>query len=98
MNYVIPFTRDVEFSSNVAEIVSISLEHDYTLNDGEILGNFTIFGEYKPHEISVNKEKFEFVLPFEVQIDRNIDPNSINLNIENFEYELKGNKTLHGRT
>ena len=56
MNLIIPFTKDIKFNTNISEILSISLEHDYTINDGELLGNFTVSGEYKTHEVSVNRE------------------------------------------
>lgn len=94
MNCIIPFTKDVEFATNISEILSISLEHDYTVNDEEILGNFTIFGEYKTHEVSINKEKFEFVLPFSVTLPNKIEKDSLEFNIEDFTYELLDNKVL----
>ena len=43
------------------EICSISLEHEITQNESEVLGNFLISGEYKIHELSLNKEKFNFL-------------------------------------
>ena len=61
MNCIIPFTKDIKFKTNIAEILSISLEHDFTANPEEVLGNFTISGDYKSHEVSVNKEHFEYV-------------------------------------
>ena len=94
MNLIIPFTKDIKFNSSIAEITSISLEHDYTINDGEILGNFTISGDYKSHEVSVNKEHFEYVLPFSVELTTRIDRDSVDFNIEDFTYEIKNNDTL----
>ena len=94
MNCIIPFTKEIKFNTNVKEIVSISLEHDYTLNDYEILGNFTIFGDYKTHEVSVNKEKFEFVLPFSVSLTNKIKEDTLEFNIENFTYELLDDNIL----
>ena len=94
MNLIIPFTKDIKFNSSIAEITSISLEHDYTVNDGEILGNFTISGDYKSHEVSVNKEHFEYVLPFSVELTTRIDRDSVDFNIEDFTYEIKNNDTL----
>ena len=88
MNCIIPFTKEVKFNSNISEILSISLEHDYTLNDYEILGNFIVSGEYKTHEVSVNKEKFEFVLPFSVSLTSKLKKESLEFNIEDFTYEL----------
>ena len=56
MNCIIPFTKDIKFKTNIAEILSISLEHDFTANPEEVLGNFIISGDYKTHEVSVNIE------------------------------------------
>lgn len=94
MNCIIPFTKDVKFNTNICEIISISLEHEYTVNEGEILGNFIISGEYKTHEVSVNKEKFEHVLPFSVNLTKKIDPNSVDFAIEDFTYEIVDKDTL----
>ena len=97
MNLIIPFTKDIKFNSNISETVSISLEHDYTVNDSEILGNFIISGDYKTHEVSVNKEHFEYVLPFSVDLTTRIDRESVDFSIEDFTYEIKNNDTLEVR-
>lgn len=97
MNLIIPFTKDIKFNSSIAEITSISLEHDYTVNDVEILGNFIVSGDYKSHELSVNKEHFEYVLPFSVELTTRIDRNSVDFSIEDFTYEIKNNDTLEVR-
>ena len=94
MNCIIPFTKDVKFKNNIAEILSVSLEHDYTANETEVLGNFTISGEYKTHEVSVNKEHFEYVLPFSVNMTNKIDTNSVNFEVQDFTYEVIDNDTL----
>lgn len=94
MNCIIPFTKDVKFKSNIAEILSVSLEHDYTANEKEVLGNFTISGEYKVHEVSVNKEHFEYVLPFSVSLTNPIATSSVNFEIKDFTYEVIENDTL----
>lgn len=94
MNCIIPFTKDVKFKSNIAEILSVSLEHDYTANETEVLGNFTISGEYKVHEVSVNKEHFEYVLPFSVNMTNKIDTDSVNFEVQDFTYEVIDNDTL----
>ena len=97
MNLIIPFTKDIKFNTSIVEIVSISLEHDYTVNDSEILGNFIISGDYKSHEVSVNKEHFEYVLPFSVDLTTRIDRESVDFAIEDFTYEIKNNDTLEVR-
>lgn len=94
MNCIIPFTKDIKFKTNIGEILSVSLEHEYTANNNEILGNFIITGEYKSHEVSVNKEHFEHVLPFSVDVSSRIDTDSIDFAIEDFTYEIVDNETL----
>ena len=94
MNLTIPFTKDIKFSSNISEILSISLEHEYTVNELGVLGNFIVSGEYKTHEVSVNKENFEKVLPFSVDLTNKIDTDSLDFAIEDFTYELKDKNTL----
>ena len=94
MNCIIPFTKEVKFDTNIAEILSISLEHEYTVNDAELLGNFIITGEYKSHEVSVNRESFDFVLPFSVNLTNPIDIESVDFAIEDFTYELVDSNTL----
>lgn len=94
MNCIIPFTKDINFKTNIAKILSVSLEHEYTANPMEVLGNFTISGEYKVHEVSINKESFEYVLPFSVNLTKEIDVNSVDFDIVNFTYEVVDNDTL----
>lgn len=94
MNLIIPFTKEVKFNSNIAEILSISLEHEYTVNESELLGNFLISGEYKSHEVSVNRESFEYVLPFSVNLTAPIDENTLDFAIEDFTYDVINNNTL----
>lgn len=94
MNCIIPFTKDIKFKTNISEILSISLEHEYTVNDSELLGNFTVTGDYKSHEVSVNKEHFEHVLPFSVTLAGKINTDSLDFNIEDFTYEVLDNSIL----
>ena len=94
MNCIIPFTKDIKFKTNICEILSISLEHEYTVNDSEILGNFIVSGDYKSHEVSINKEHFEHVLLFSVNIATRIDRESVDFSIEDFTYEIIDKDTL----
>ena len=64
MKSVIPFKKVIEFKTKIAEITSISLEHEYVKKEGELSGDFIVEGDYKVHEVSVNKEKFKYRLPF----------------------------------
>ena len=90
MNLIIPFEKKVKFDTPISEICSISLEHEITKNDGEILGNFLITGTYKEHELSINKTDFNFTLPFSVELTTRVDLSSLDMCIDNFTYDLNG--------
>lgn len=94
MNCIIPYTKEIPFNSKIREITSISLEHEMNINEGEILGNFIVSGEYKAHELSVNKESFEHVLPFSIDLTERVIEDSINFNITDFSYEILNDNTL----
>ena len=88
MNLIIPFEKVVKFDTPVSEISSISLEHEITKNEKEVLGNFIIKGTYKEYELSLNKKDFSFTLPFSVEIASNIDINTLDFTVDNFTYDL----------
>ncbi len=94
MNCKIPFTKDIEFEHKLQEITSISLEHDYKVEDGELKGNFIVAGDFKSHEVSINKEPFSYILPFEIELNNNIDTDTLEFMIEDFTYEVIENKIL----
>lgn len=89
MNCTIPFESKLKFEGPIKEICSISLEHEVTENEKEILGNFVIHGTYKEHELSVNTSPFRFTVPFEVELTKKIVPGSLDFNIDNFTYDLE---------
>ncbi len=90
----IPFESAIPFKTNISEITKMSLEHDYNVSGNTVLGNFYISGEYKTHEVSINKEPFRFTLPFEVEISDRIKEDSLEFNIEDFSYDVEGDNTL----
>ena len=94
MNCKIPFTKDIDFEHKLYEITSISLEHETKVEDGTLKGNFIISGDYKSHEVSINKEPFSYILPFEITLANNIDESTIEFLIEDFTYEVIENNIL----
>ena len=95
MNCIVPFEKNIKFNNSIAEICSISLEHEINVNDKSLLGNFFIEGEYRTHEVSVNKEKFNYTLPFDVALPEKINLNSLNFEIDNFLYDVVDGDTLN---
>lgn len=94
MKTIVPYSKEIKFETKISEIVSMSLEHELNIKDEEVLGDFVISGEYKTHEISVNKEKFLYRLPFSVDLTEDIIKDSLEFNIEDFYYDLIGDDTL----
>ncbi len=88
MNCKIPFTKDIDFEKKVSEITSISLEHETKVEEGVLKGNFIVSGDFKSHEVSVNKEPFSYILPFEIDLADDVDPDTIEFMIEDFTYEI----------
>ena len=89
MKQIIPFVKDVVFKDKIAMITSISLEHEEKVLDGEISGDFVIYGDYKVHADTTEKELFKYRLPFTAILPDNIDKNSVIVDIKDFTYDLK---------
>ena len=95
MKKIVPFKKDIEFDSNIAEISSISLEHTLKLKEENLVsGEFIISGTYKMTEASVNVDSFEYKLPFDISIDKKYDTKNIDVDINDFYYEVINNELL----
>lgn len=94
MKSIVPYTKNIEFNKKIAEICSISLEHELNITETEIEGNFIVSGEFKSHEVSVNKEPFHYKLPFTLEVTENIIKDSIDFEITDFTYEVNDETTL----
>lgn|SRR5574344_1505587 len=89
MKSIIPYEKEIKFDTKIAEVTSISLEHEDKISSSEISGDFIISGEYKIHSISVNKESFKYRLPFSIELSDKIIRDSIKYDINDFTYDLK---------
>lgn len=95
MKKIVPFKKDIEFDSNIAEISSISLEHTLKLKEENLVsGEFIISGTYKMTEASLNVDPFEYKLPFDISIDKKYDTKNIDVDINDFYYEVINNEIL----
>jgi hypothetical protein len=89
MKKIVPFKKEVEFPTSAQEITSISLEHTLQVGDENIIsGNFIISGEYKMTDASIMAEKFEFNLPFSINVDAKYNIENARVDIDDFYYEL----------
>ena len=95
MKKLIPFQKELIFKNYVHEITSISLEHNLKLKEkNQISGEFIISGTYKMTEASINVDPFKYNIPFDISIDKKYDATNIEVDINDFYYELINNETL----
>lgn len=94
MKQVIPFYKEIVFEKPIANLTSISLEHNEKILDDEVSGEFIIYGDYKTHNDTTEKEEFKFKLPFTALIPDNIDSDSLSIDISDFKYEQIDNDVL----
>lgn len=94
MKSIVPYSKEIKFDKKIAEICSISLEHEMNINDTEIEGNFIVSGEYKSHVVSINKDDFSYKLPFSIDVTDNIIKESIEFEITDFNYEVLNDEIL----
>lgn len=94
MNKIVSFKKEIEFD-NIYQINSISLEHNLSLKEVNIVkGNFIVSGSYKKTDSSINIDEFNFELPFEISIDSKYETTNITVDINDFYYEIIDGKLL----
>jgi len=94
MKKIIPFKKEIIFNDNLSEITSISLEHNLKCEDNDITGNFYITGEYKITGSSPTTSKFEYDLPFEINLDERYLLNKAIIDVDDFYYEIMNEQVL----
>lgn len=87
MKQIIPYVKEIVFKTNVASITSISLEHEEKVYDGEVSGDFIVFGDYKVHNDTTEREIFKYRLPFTAILPDTAIKDSIKIDIEDFTYD-----------
>ncbi len=88
MRKIVPFNNVLTFNTDVCEITAISLEHDIKTDVDSISGIFYISGEYKITDGQLEKEKFNFELPFDIALGTEYDLTTLVVDIDDFRYEL----------
>lgn len=95
MKKIVPFKKDMLFNSNVAEITSISLEHNLKAREENIIsGSFIISGEYKMSDDSTNTDNFSFELPCNINLDERYIIDNVQIDIDDFYYEIVNSNIL----
>lgn len=93
MKKIIPFTKIIPFNEEIKEILSISLDHDLSIKEQLLSGNFYIKGNYLPTNTD-NKTEYSYKIPFEITISPKYDVSDTEFDIEDFYYEITDNNEL----
>lgn len=95
MKQIIPFRKDIVLKTNIAEVTSISIEHDVKLDDkNNCFGEFIVSGTYKMTDVSINNEPFSYDIPFDIILDDDYIMSSVNVDINDFYYEIINDNIL----
>lgn len=95
MKKIIPFKKDIAFNTNIGEVNSVSLEkYIETVNNNTVKGYFVIEGDYRLTESSVSLDPFEYKIPFDISVDKKYETDEMEIEIDNFYYEILNNKIL----
>lgn len=94
MKKIIPFNNVIDFNTDIKEISAISLEHEIKKYQDMITGVFYISGEYKISEGLLEKETFNFELPFDIALTNNYNLDSLLVDIDDFRYDIISDKSL----
>lgn len=88
MKKTVPLKKELTFKSNVAEITSIALDHDLSLEESTIKGNMVVSGSYKMNDVSINTEEFTYNIPVNIELSDHYDVSEMTIDIDDFYYEI----------
>lgn len=92
---IIGFEKELLFKTKVSEITSISLEHSIdNIEEDLISGNFHINGDYKMTQGSINREKFDYNIGFDIALDSRYDTKNMIVDIDDFTYKIINDEIL----
>lgn len=94
MKKTVPLTKEIPFKSNLAQIVSIALDQDFSLEDRTVKGNLLISGSYKMNDVSVNTENFSYNIPVNIELSDKYILDDMVIDIDDFYYEIIDNSIL----
>jgi len=95
MNKVVPFTKTILFKTHIAEITEIEVNEDLILDENnEVKGDILVDGKYKTTEASMLEEEFHYELPFVIAIDDKYIADNIEIEIQEFNYEIINEEEL----
>lgn len=86
--------KEIELRNKISEVTSISLESTYDKTDFGIEGNFVVTGSYKDTTFDEEEIEFHESIPITYDFLRDIKEDSINININDFTFEIDGSSLI----
>lgn len=87
---IVPFKKDILFDTDIYEITSISLDHEFKVEENIVSGKFIISGLYK-EAADKTPVSYKNVLPFSVDFDKSYIMDNALVDIDDFNYETDKN-------
>lgn len=94
MKKSVPLKKELNFKSNLAQIVSISLDKEFNLEGNSVKGNLLVSGSYKMNDVSVNTEPFSYNIPVNIELSDRYILDNLSIDIDDFYYEIIDNNVL----
>lgn len=94
MQIIKKINRELEFNYNISEITSICMDIDYKVNGNVLSGVLNLEGDYVSSNFEDTREDFDKKLDFSIDLDENIDTNTVKVEIDDFTYSIDQNKLI----
>ena len=80
----------------IGEVTSISLEHTLAFQGpSTISGDMIVSGTYKMTEASTLEEDFQYAIPVDIMLTKDLEEDNRSITIHNFTYDIRNEDTLH---
>ncbi len=96
MKQIISFEKEIAFKTMIGEVTSISLEHTLSFQGpSTISGDIIVSGTYKMTEASTLEEDFQYAIPVDIMLTKELEEDNRSITIHNFTYDIRNEDTLH---
>ena len=96
MKQIISFEKEIAFKTMIGEVTSISLEHTLSFQSpSTISGDMIVSGTYKMTEASTLEEDFQYAIPVDIMLTKELEEDNRSITIHNFTYDIRNEDTLH---
>ena len=96
MKQIISFEKEIAFKPMIGEVTSISLEHTLAFQGpSTISGDMIVSGTYKMTEASTLEEDFQYAIPVDIMLTKDLEEDNRSITIHNFTYDIRNEDTLH---